>query len=330
VIEHGLRTTLGLFSRDALLALHAGRDIVHATQSMVVVLSGNLFSAAARPMLLPILCGCGVLAKASTLDDVLPRHVQRSLSGIDARLGAACEVLTFAHADRERNAALLRGAELVSVYGSDDAVSAIGARVEDGTRLVAHGHGMGVMFVAVDALFDASSARETAQRAALDVAAYDQRGCLSPHAVFVQQGGRVDARAFAGFLGEALQALAQPFARGALPPEAAAAEMQWRGVAAAVGELHCGSDSAVSYEAAAPLRVSPGYRNISVLDCADVSGLRARLLPLGRHLKALGVAGSLARHGLAALAPYVCEIGAMQTPPLDAALDGLHPLSGVG
>jgi hypothetical protein len=140
----------------------------------------------------------------------------------------------------------------------------------------------------------------------------------------------VDAHAFAGLLGEALQALAQPFARGALSPEAAAAQMQWRGVAAAVGELQCGSDSAVSYEAGAPLRVSPGYRNISVLDCADVSGLRARLLPLGRHVKALGVTGLRGRDELSALAPYVCEIGTMQTPPLDAPLDGLHPLLGLG
>jgi len=330
VIEHGLRTTLGLFSRDALLALHAGRDVEHATQSMVVVLSGNLFSAAARPMLLPILCGCGVLAKASSSDDVLPRHLMRALASIDARLGAACEVVTFAHADGEPTAALLQGAELVSVYGSDETVAAISERLADDTRLLAHGHGMGVMFVAADALSDASLARDIAQRAALDVAAYDQRGCLSPHAVIVQQGGAVDAHAFAGLLGDALQTLALPFARGALAPDAAAAQMQWRGVAAAVGELHCGSDSAVSYEAHAPLRISPGYRNISVHDCADVSGLRARLLPLGRHLKALGVAGSIARHELSSLAPYVCEIGAMQTPPLDAALDGLHPLAGFG
>ena len=31
---------------------------------------------------------------------------------------------------------------------------------------------------------------------------------------------------------------------------------------------------------------------------------------------------------LADLAPYVCEAGQMQTPPLEARLDGLDPMAG--
>jgi hypothetical protein len=55
----------------------------------------------------------------------------------------------------------------------------------------------------------------------------------------------------------------------------------------------------------------------------------ARLGALGRYVKALGVAGDgQAPSERSKLAPYVCAAGAMQTPPLDAHLDGLSPLEG--
>lgn len=123
-------------------------------------------------------------------------------------------------------------------------------------------------------------------------------------------------------------ALARELPRGKVPQGAAAEQLQWRGVAAALGDLHASADCAVSHEGAAALRSSPGYRNIAVYECADLAAMRNRLLPLGPHLKALGIAGADAAHALSDLAPYVCEVGAMQSPPLATALDRLHPLEG--
>jgi hypothetical protein len=57
--------------------------------------------------------------------------------------------------------------------------------------------------------------------------------------------------------------------------------------------------------------------------------VHARLAALGPHLKALAIAAPHVPSQLRSLAPYLCEPGAMQTPPLDAALDGLHPLAGL-
>ena len=138
----------------------------------------------------------------------------------------------------------------------------------------------------------------------------------------------MSGRDFARALGNALQAAEHELPRGAVPQSAAAELLQWRGVAAAIGELHRGPTWAVSYEGDAPLRSSPGYRHVSVYDCPSRAALLERLQPLGRHLKALGAAGGAARRELATLAPYVCAVGAMQTPPLDAPLDGLPALAG--
>jgi hypothetical protein len=329
-IEHGLRTTLGVFRQDALLALHAQRPAAArpAPGLATVVLAGNVFSAAARPLLLPLLCGCPVLLKAASADDVFPRALQRALADIDERLGAACAVATFARDDDASRATLLEGTELLSAYGDDDTIAALRALVPAGTQVLAHGHGLGLAFVAASELASDQRARMAADALARDVAAYDQRGCLSPHAVLAQRGGACEPRQFAGLLADALAALATSWPRGSLPADAAAAQLQWRGVAAATGELHVRDSCAVSYARDLPLRTSPGYRNVSVYDVADLAELRARLAPLSIQLKAIGIAGDAELAALRNAAPYVCALGAMQEPPLDAKLDGLHPLAG--
>jgi hypothetical protein len=328
VIERGLRTTLALFERDSLMALHASATGERRAQLAAVVLAGNVFSAVTRPLLLPLLCGTAVLAKASSADDVLPQHLKLALDRVDPVVGAACEVVTFGREADDLHAALLRGVDVLSAYGSDRAIAALAARTTPECRVIAHGHGLGVTFIAREALGSEHAVRMIAGRAAIDIAAYDQRGCLSPHAVFVQAGGAADARRFARVLGEALQGIERELPRGALSEAGAAAQLQWRGVAAAIGVLHKGDTWAVSYEERGPLRVSPGYRNVTVYDCDSTAALAAKLSPLGTQLKALGVAGAAARGELSECAPYVCAVGAMQTPPLDAPLDGLHALAG--
>jgi hypothetical protein len=330
VIEHGLRTTLCVFQRDALLALHQTRPAERGAELAVVVLAGNVFSAAARPLLLPLLCGASVLAKASSADDVLPRCLERALAAVDRDLAQACGIVTFAHGETALEGALLHDADLVCAYGNDTTLAALLPRVTAKTRWLGHGHGRGAIYLSADALASQAIASELAHRAALDIAAYDQRGCLSPHEVLVQRGAEVSAARFARLLAAALRDVQRELPRGELPADAASAQLAWRGVAAAVFELHHDASWAVSYEGEALLRPSPGYRNIAVHDCADLAALRARLTPLGNRLKALGVAGDSVMRELSSLAPYVCEVGAMQAPPLQATLDGLHPLAGLG
>jgi hypothetical protein len=331
-IEHGLQSTLRLFTRPALLALHAQHSQRVPARSpglAAVVLAGNVFSAAARPLLLPLLCGWPVLLKAASADNVLPRALQRALGEVDPDLGAACSVVTFGRDQHDLRDALIDGVELLSVYGDDETVTAFAAAKASSTRLIAHGHGLGLAFVAQSALASDALVRAATEALARDVAAYDQRGCLSPHAVFVQRGVACDAHGFALRLADALADLGSRWPRGVLPPHAAAEEVQWRGVAAVRGELHVRASCAVSYAGSAALRASPGYRNITVHECADVAALRGRIAPLALQLKALAVAGYTEREQLAAAAPYVCAPGAMQEPPLEARLDGLHPCEGL-
>jgi hypothetical protein len=225
---------------------------------------------------------------------------------------------------------------VASVHGSDRTVQSIQKQLPAGCRLIAHGHGLGAIYLPAASLCDERSAALLAKRAALDVAAYDQRGCLSPHFIYVQKGSRVTAGRFAQLLAEqGLSTLGKRLPRGGLSVGAAAGQMQWRGVAAARGALYEGRDFAVSFEGRQEPRPSPGYRNVGVYECAGVQELVRALLPLGAHLKALGVGGDAGQRSRIAaslpapLAPRICPAGRMQRPPLDAPADGRHPLEGL-
>ena len=338
MVRWALETTLGPADEPALRALaeHLRAPlpwaVVARARLAVLVLAGNVFTAPFRAICLPLLSGVPVVAKASSRDDVFPRLLSAALRAVDAEVGRSFEVFTFPRGSTALLDALVSQADVVSAYGSDATLAELRGRLSATTTFVSHGHGVGVAYVPEAAL--QRDPGETAARIALDVAAYDQRGCLSPHAVFVDGGATRRARDFAAALSEALGGLASRLPRGVLPVEMGAAQLQWRGVAAVRGELFEGDGWAVSFEGEGPLRLSPGYRNVSVLAC-DAAQLGRRLLPLGAHLKALGVAGdeharrALAERLPAPLCPRVSDVGAMQSPPLDSLADGADPFTGL-
>lgn len=286
-----------------------------------VILAGNVFTACVQPLSAALLAKVPIVVKASSEDDALPRLFGEVLREIDPDLAAAYLVVTIPGGTPRLEATLLARAGVVSAYGSDETLASIRGRLDASTALVMHGHGLGLGCVAPGAPLEAA-----AEAFALDVAAYDQRGCMSPHAIGVETG--TDAHRFARLLADALSALEPEMPRGVLPAEIGAAQVQWRGVAAARGALYEGDHSAVSYEGEVAPRLSPGWRNVMVYRTDDFAGHASAL---GLHLKAVGVAGDvmeLARTLPAPLAPRVCPAGRMQMPPLSAPADGLPPWHG--
>jgi hypothetical protein len=201
-------------------------------------------------------------------------------------------------------------ADVVVVTGSDATLAALAARVRG--RLVAHGPRVSVAAVA-----RAADAELAAEALALDVALHDQRGCLSPHAVYVEG----DAGGFAERLAAALDALAERLPRGAASAEERAAarvfaaEAEWEPATA----LRAGpGGTLVLHEAAAPLRPTCGLRTLRVHPLARLEAL-ADLLPEG-ETECVGVAGlegaPLATALRARGVSRVCRLGRMQRPRL--------------
>ncbi|MCB9601631.1 MAG: hypothetical protein H6724_12205 [Sandaracinus sp.] len=326
MVRWALRTTAESFTVDTLSRLRERAGLGGATwpettnrmRLATVVLAGNVFTACLRPLVLSLLYEVPVLARTSSREASLAEAFVRSLP---PPYDAACAITSFARDDDASWEAFFRHADATHVYGSDETLEAIRARTPIGTRFVGHGHGLGVAIVRADA--DAA----VASALALDVAAYDQRGCLSPQEVLVVGTPRA-GEAFAERLADALGAVEATLPRGPLPSEVAAASRRWQDVALATGELFARPTAAVAFDPSGMLPFGPGHRHVvvRVLREEDVS---RHLATYGRHLKALGLGPSVPPAWIPPeVVPRVSPIGTMQTPPMDAPLDGLPPSEG--
>jgi hypothetical protein len=356
MIDWALRTTLSSVQPAVLhplaVAARASTFTVRVSAHLVaVILAGNVFTSALRALFLPLLCDAPVLAKTASCDSAFARALKHALDRVDPALGARLELVSFSRDDASATQALLSTADVVSAYGDDATLHAIERALPSRTRLIPHGHGISAAYISAEHLTDRRRARDAADRIALDIAAYDQRGCLSPHAILVQTGARISPEAFAELLAqESLPLLAELLPPGAASPAEHAAALQWRAVAAVRGKLIRASgtadrdrslgahertdrdrrlDCAVSLEPA-PLRPSPGGRQIGIYPCLSPAALPELLSPFARHLKCLGASDpkqpSLRQ---AAGSAHVCRIGTMQTPAFDVDADGVGPLAGL-
>jgi hypothetical protein len=258
---------------------------------------------------------------------MFPAMLKDALRSVDSRLGASMDLVAFPGGDIEREAALVELAEVVSVYGSDETVVAMAARLGD-TPLIAHGHGVSVAYCGTDALNDAQISN-TIAGLSLDICAYDQRGCLSPQLVYVEETPDRSAADFARRLAEeGLGPICKTLPRGPLPVSVGAAQTQWRGIAEVEGTLVRGDTYAVSIRQAQPIRWSPAYRNVTLAPVRGLDEALEAMKAIGSTLKCVGADSALISELQArlaqspALSAYACAIGEMQTPPLDAPADG--------
>jgi hypothetical protein len=326
VVREGLARALAPWSGEALVALverelggpdaldGRGLTAVSGFDTTAVVLGGALPTPTLLSILAPLALRSPVLAKTASHDPVTAQRLLRALADVDPELGACAEVVQFPGADAACADALC-AADCVVATGSDETIAALAARVLAPRRLVGHGHKLSVAALGPDLRSD------TAERLALDVALWDQLGCLSPLAVYAV-GGADPAEALAA----ALAALETRLPRGRVPSHADAlaaherAGAELRGVAVWTG---AGGAWSVVREPAARWRPAPLHRFVRVHTVADAAGLLDALRPLGPHLACVALEGfgpestALAAACAGLGASRVCAPGAMQAPPLD-------------
>ena len=328
MVRWALKTTLQTVDLETLRRVQADATATGGSplSFLPLILAGNLFTASVRGVFVPLLLGIPVFAKASSREDLFPRLLRDSLRTVDPDLASAFDVTSFRGGSLERETALAGEADSIAVYGSDETVADVRGR-HPSARIIAHGHGLSLAYCSRHS-FDAD---DTIRALALDVGAYDQRGCLSPQAVYVE-GDRSEALTFAKRLAnDGLTGLSASLPRGPIPLDVGAAQAQWRGLAEIEGELFVGEEFAVAVVERDALRWSPGYRNVSVVAIEDESAALESWAPLGSTLKCVGIdPASLGIFSRAVarsmpLSATACALGTMQTPPFDAQADGHAP-----
>ncbi|HOX56291.1 MAG TPA: acyl-CoA reductase [Candidatus Paceibacterota bacterium] len=324
-----------MVSGDAEQKTHRA-SLVTAPEMLVHIAAGNLPSPTLGSMVLGVLGRSAQFVKCASGTTLLPRLFAHSLYEVEPKLGACLEVAEWRGGSEELEKALFDEADCVTATGTDETLAAIRQRLPGKARFVGYGHRVSFAYVSGAALA-ASGARRIAGQAAADVAAWNQQGCLSPHVIYVEQGGAVLPEQFAEMLAEELERREETEPRGELPVEAAAAIASRRAfyeVRAAHSpdtRQWCSRDSTawtVIYEADPRFQASCLNRFIYVKSVKDLTealqsadGVRGRVSTVGLAAPedmAQALATALARWGVS----RVCPLGRMQEPPLAWRHDG--------
>ncbi|HET6303847.1 MAG TPA: acyl-CoA reductase [Myxococcota bacterium] len=307
--------------------------LVTGFETCAVLLAGALPTPTLVALVAPLALRSGVFAKTSLHDPVTAAWLARSLADADPELAACLAVASFRGDDADRTGALL-AADCVAASGSDETIARLRARILPPRRFVARGHRVSAAALGRDALRGQLLAA-SAEGLALDVALWDQLGCLSPVSVFAV-GGRPAGDRVAEALAEALERAERRLPRGRLAPEAAAAvareseEAEFRAAAGRDVRVLAGANASwtVVREEDARLRPAPLHRFVRVVPVEGEADLVEALGPLGPHLAAVALAGFGGERGdvarrLAELgASRLCAPGRMQAPPLAWHQDG--------
>lgn len=151
----------------------------------------------------------------------LPRLFTHSLYDADPKLGSCLEVAEWKGGNAALENALYAEADCVTATGSDAHLTEIRQQVPFKSRLVTYGHRLSFGYITHGAM-SGISGRKLPARAAADVVAWNQLGCLSPHVIYVENGGAMLPDHFAQTLAEELAKREQHEPRGNLPTESAA------------------------------------------------------------------------------------------------------------
>ena len=170
-----------------------------------------------------------------------------------------------------------------------------------------------------------------AASAAFDTSAYDQQGCMSPHAFYVEEGGQFSPREFAAALAEAMAAYQARVPRGELSFEEAAQIAKLRGAyefrsatdrTVAVWASENTNDWLVIYEEDPMFTPSCLNRVIFVKPIKKLESIPQLMQRFASSLSTVGIApmnertralaGELAKIGV----HRGCLVGQMQRPPL--------------
>jgi len=307
-----------------------------APELLVHIAAGNLPSPTLAAMVLGALVRSAQFVKCASGTSLLPRLFAHSLYQAEPKLGACLEVAEWRGGNADLEEVLFHETDCVTTTGNDETLAAIRQRLPLKVRFLGYGHRVSFAYVA-GVVLTGLNARKVAGHAAADVAAWNQQGCLSPHVIYVEQGGGVPPEQFAEMLAEELDRREETEPRGELPVEAAAgiasrrAFYEVRAAHSPDTRQWCSRGSTawtVIYEADPRFQLSCLNRFIYVKGVRDLTealhnadAVRGQVSTVGLAApedKAQALATGLARWGVA----RVCPLGRMQEPPLAWRHDG--------
>lgn len=300
------------------------------------ITAGNIPNPTLMSIALGLLTRSAQFVKCASGAAFVPRLFAHSLYEVEPKLGACLEIAEWRGGKTEIEKALFEQADCVTATGSDEMLAAIRHHLPMRARFLGYGHRLSFAYIASDAL-SGFQAKKTVARAATDVVAWNQLGCLSPHVLYVEHGGSVAAEQFGEMLAEELAKREETEPRGEVVTETAATIASRRAfyevrAAHSPDTRFWRSENStawtVVYEADARFQLSCLNRFIYVKGVSDLQtvlrgadAFRGKVSTVGiaaGEEKSKELADQLAAWGVT----RVCPLGQMQNPPLTWRHDG--------
>jgi hypothetical protein len=300
---------------------------------------GNLPAPVLTDMVLGLLTRSAQFVKCASGAALVPRMFAHSLYEADRKLGACLEVAVWPGGAESLESALFAEADCIVATGSDETLAAIRQKAPPRARFIGHGSKVSFGYVTSQALERQADA--VVAEAAADVAAWNQRGCLSPHVIYVEDSGGGKAEEFAALLAEKLEAVEKTHPRGPLSAGEAAAIATRRSFYEVRAAHSPETRMWASRESTAwtvvlendPLfQISCQNRFIYVKMAADLAQALQGAELVRENVSTVGLAcvpaqtSDLARRLARWGAKRICPLGRMQHPPLGWRHDGRPPL----
>jgi hypothetical protein len=307
------------------------------------VMPGNIPGGGLHELVATLLAGRAALVKTSSREPVFFRSFARLLAAISPDLAARLAVFTWGREAASLTSVMQAACDFFVVFGDDETISqpllkGAGHGSDPGTNNTFAGFGARVSGIVLTAgSLKGGRCEKILHAIALDIIAFEQRGCLSPHHVFIGGPDHI-AVEFATGLARYLQvSTAEPLpppARLALEDAAAIRSVRerarWRAIGGQAVRLWEGPlpGWSVIYDRDAGFTPSPGFRTVFVSPFGDAANLERRLAPVVGRVEAMGFkadptidaneyVATLRRVIEEAGAAYICEPGQMQSPPID-------------
>jgi hypothetical protein len=310
--------------------------LVRGPEMLVHIAAGNIPGPALMSVVLGVLARSAQLVKCASGTSFLPRVFAHSLYDAEPKLGACLEIAEWRGGQATLEEALFAEADCVTATGGDETLVTIHRKLPSKARFLGYGHRVSFGYVASGAL-SGFSAKKVVPRAAADVVAWNQLGCLSPHVIYVEHGGAVAAEQFAGMLADELAKREETEPRGEVTKETASTIASRRAfyevrAAHSPDTRHWQSQGStawtVVYETDARFQLSCLNRFIYVKGVTDLKttlenadSVRGKVSTVGLAApedKTIELANQLAQWGVT----RVCPLGQMQHPPLTWRHDG--------
>ncbi|MFN7140331.1 MAG: acyl-CoA reductase [Limisphaerales bacterium] len=334
--EFGHDQRLDTFSSSEVEQQEDRAAMVRGHDLLVHITGGCLPNSTLTSIIFGLFVRSAQFVKCASGTAFLPRLFAHSLYEADSKLGACLEIAEWRGGSADLETALYEEADCLTATGSDETLAAIRQKLPLKVRFVGYGHKVSFGYVSHESL-SGVTARKMVAKAALDVIAWNQLGCLSPHVFYVEAGGSVTPELFAELLARELEAQESKQPRGAVDTEASAAIAYRRSFyevrAASSEETRLWQSEAstawtVIYENDPRFQLSCLNRFIYVKTVSNIEEvLRGADAVFGKvstvglaatGVKAQQLAQRFARWGVT----RICPLGQMQDPPLTWRHDG--------